>query len=157
MGKLQRQLGEELKLYVRHMAWLNAVPKPDPRTRRGKAAEDAPPRLSRLDELKKKKIEPAMPPNRAPKLIARLIEIGLTEAGGMAPAPLAWGTIADWSRVTGVKLEPWEARLMRTLSIEYLAEGRRAESENCPAPWRSAVVTEAERAAETDDLMALLG
>ncbi len=157
MGKLQRQLGDELTLYVRQMAWLNAAPKPDPRSRRGKAAEDAPPRLSRLDELKRKKIEPVMPPNPAPELIARLIEIGLTEGGGMVPSPLGWGTIAGWSQATKVAIQPWEARLMRRLSVEYLAESRRAESENCPAPWRSAVVTEAEKAAEVDELRALLG
>lgn len=139
------------------MAWLNAVPKPDPRSRRAKAAQDAPPRLSRLDELKKRKVEPAMPPNPAPELIARVIEIGLTEAGAMAAVPLAWGTIADWSRTTRVVLQPWEARLMRRLSVEYVAEGRKAESENCPPPWRSEVITQAERAAEIDDLRGLLG
>jgi len=138
------------------MAWLNAVPKPDPRSRRGKAEENAPPRLSRLDELKRKKITPVMPPNPAPALIARLIEIGLTEGGGMAPVPLSWGAINEWAKAVEVDVEPWEKRLMRALSVEYIAESRRAERETCPAPWRAPVVTQAEREAEVDALRALL-
>ncbi|OWK32299.1 hypothetical protein [Sphingomonas mucosissima] len=157
MGKLQRRLGDELILYVRQMAWLNAVPKPDVRSRRGKAAEIEPPRLSRLEDMRKRKIQLMMPPVQAPELIARLIEIGLTEGGGMAPAPLSWSTIAGWSQVTKIPLQPWEARLMRRLSVEYVAEGRRAENENCPPPWRSTQISEAERVAELDDLQKLLG
>jgi hypothetical protein len=156
LGKLQRRVESGLTLYVRHMAWLNAVPKPDPRSRRGKAEENAPPRLSRLDELKRKKITPVMPPNPAPALIARLIEIGLTEGGGMAPVPLSWGAINEWAKAVEVDVEPWEKRLMRALSVEYIAESRRAERESCPAPWRAPVVTQAEREAEVDALRALL-
>jgi hypothetical protein len=141
------------------MAWLNAVPRPDPRSRRGKNAEghDAPPRLSRLDELKRRKVVPTMPPCGAPELIARLIEIGLIEGGGMAQAPLSWSAINEWAIGQCVALPPWERRLLRRLSVEYLAEGRRAESENCPAPWRSPVVTQAEKDAEVDQLRAVLG
>lgn len=139
------------------MAWLNAVPKPDPRSRRAKAEENGPPRLSRLDELKRKTITPLMPPNPAPALIARLIEIGLTEGGGMAPVPLSWGAINEWAKAVEVDLEPWEKRLMRALSVEYIAESRRAERESCPAPWRAPVITQAEREAEVDELRSLLG
>ena len=71
-------------------------------------------------------------------------------------APISWLTIDAWQRVTGVHLAPWEARLIRTLSIEYLAEHRRAESENCPAPWR-AEVTQQERNAEQARLEMVLG
>lgn len=139
------------------MAWLNAVPRPDVRSRRGKAAEAEPPRTSRLEDMKRRKIEPVMPPNPAPELISRLIEIGLTAGGGMGPAPLSWTEIVNWQIATKVALQPWEARLMRRLSVEYVAEGRRAENENCPQPWRTKIVTESEAKAELDDLRSLLG
>lgn len=136
------------------MAWLNATPKPDERTKRAKAGAVA--TLSRIEAMKRQKITPPMPPNPAPHIVDRLVEIGLTEAAGMGAGPLAWQSIAAWQQVTGIHLPPWEARLIRRLSVEYLAEGRRAESENCPPPWR-AEVTVAEVQTEVDRLRMVLG
>jgi len=118
------------------MAWLNAVPKPDPDSARGKnpAAQT---KLTRLEDLKRQKITPRMPPNPAPHIIDRLIEMGITEAAGMGAAPLSWREIVAWQEGTWVRLPPWEARLIRTLSKAYLTESRLAESENHPAPWHS--------------------
>lgn len=131
------------------------MPKPDARSKRARI-EPTGPRLSRLDELKRQKITPVMPPNPAPHLIDRLIEIGLTEAAGMGAVPLSWREINAWCDRTGVDLQPWEARLIRTLSSIYLAEGRRAESETCPPPWR-APVTARERETEEARLRMVLG
>src|SRR3546814_5786496 len=130
------------------MAWLNATPKPDERTKRAKHGTSA--QISRAERFKKDGITPQMPPNPAPHIIDRLVEIGLTEAAGMGAAPLSWQSIRSWSDMTGIYPAPWEARLIRKLSIEYLAEGRRAESENCPPPWR-AEVTERERETERSE------
>jgi hypothetical protein len=113
-------------------------------------------RVSRIDRLKRDKIVPAMPPNPAPHLIDRLVEMGLTEAAGMGVAPLSWLTIEAWQRVTAVRLTPWEARLLRRLSTEYIAEGRRAEDETCPPPWR-AEVTKREIETEEARLRMVLG
>lgn len=96
-----------------------------------------------------------MPPNPAPHLTDRLIEIGLTEPGGMG-GPISWQTIDAWKRGTSVPLDPWEARLLRRLSIAYHAETRRAEDETCPPPWR-AEVTARERAIEEATLRSVLG
>ena len=106
--------------------------------------------------MKRRKIVPPMPPNPAPHITERLIEIGLTEAAGMGAAPLSWQAIMAWQSLSGIHLPPWEARLIRKLSVEYLAEGRRAESENCPPPWR-AEVTGQERDTEVDRLKMVLG
>lgn len=109
-----------------------------------------------MDEYKRRKVEPAMPPNPAPHIIGRLIEIGLTEAAGMGAVPVSWGEIDAWCRRTCIRLAPWEARLIRRLSTEYLAEGRRAESETCPPPWHSGP-TQREIETEQSRLMAVLG
>ena len=137
------------------MAWLNATPKPDAGTKRAKAEGNAP-KLSRMDQMKRDKIVPQMPPNPAPHIIDRLVEIGLTEAAGMGAAPLSWQSILAWQDAVSVALPPWEARLIRKLSVEYLAESRRAESENCPAPWRGEV-TQREVETEVDRLRMWLG
>lgn len=137
------------------MAWLNAIPKPDARTKRAKQADQAAAQVSRLDMLKRQKVVPPMPPNPMPQMIDRLVEIGLSEAAGMGAAPISWQSIIAWQQAAGVRLTPWEARLLRKLSIEYLAEAKRAESENCPPPWR-AEVTDRERQTEVKNLSLVL-
>lgn len=139
------------------MAWLNTAPKPDPRRVGSQVPPpDAPPPKTRLDAMGGPKSHPPMPPNPMPHVIDRLVEIGLTEAAGMGVGPISWGTLTEWQRNTGVRLAPWEARLLRRLSVAYLAESRAAEHENCPAPW-GAPATAQERDAEAADLHALLG
>ncbi|EJL34124.1 hypothetical protein [Novosphingobium sp. AP12] len=127
-----------MTLYVRQLAWLNATPKPPEGSKRAQA-KDLPRALPRAEQLKKDRIVPQMPPNPAPHILSRLFEIGLTEAAGMGAGPLSWQSIKAWQDVIGVSLSRWEARLLRKLSVEYLAEGHRAESENCPPPWRAEV------------------
>lgn len=137
------------------MAWLHATPKPDARSRRGRE-EPATARLSRIDDLKRKKINPPMPPNPAPHITDWLIEMGLTEAAGMGAVPISSCELAAWQDNTCVRLAPWEARLIRELSKAYLAEGRIAESETCPPPWR-APVTQRELDIEESQLRMVLG
>jgi hypothetical protein len=137
------------------MAWLNATPKPPEGSKRAKA-EGQPLALSRAEQMKKDGIVPPMPSNPAPYILTRLLEIGLTEAAGMGAGPISWQSITGWQHAFGIRLPRWELRLLRKLSVEYLAEGRRAESENCPAPWR-APVSEREKEVEVDRLRLLLG
>lgn len=137
------------------MAYLNATPKPD---QRSKAADPRfkRPELSRIERMKRDKIPILMPPNPAPHIVNRLTEMGPTEAAGMGVAALGWQTIMAWQFSTAVTLEPWEARLIRSLSVAYVAESRRAESENCPPPWM-AEVTQREREVEQARLEMVLG
>lgn len=97
-----------------------------------------------------------MPPNSAPHIIERLIEIGLSEAAGMGAAPVSWQSIDAYQRNTGIVLAAWEARLIRRLSSDYLLMSRKAENENCPPPWR-VPVTERERDTELVRLKRVLG
>ncbi len=97
-----------------------------------------------------------MPVNPAPHITDRLVEMGLSEAAGMGAAPLSWKEINAWCERTCVDLPPWEARLMRRLSADYLAESRKAESETCPPPW-IAPANDAMIRAELRVLDAILG
>lgn len=106
--------------------------------------------------MKKSGIVPKRPPNPAPHIINRLIEIGLTESNGMGASPLSWREIGEWQRSTSIRLPPWEARLIRQLSVEYISESQKAESENCPAPWRTDA-TAIERKVEEAKLRSVLG
>ena len=80
-------------------------------------------------------IVPDMPVTRAPWIIDQLMEIGPSEAGAMGPIPVTWATLAHWQACIGVDLPPWVCRLIRRLSVEFVAEGQRAREHDCPPPW----------------------
>lgn len=136
------------------MAWLAAVPKPPAGSNREKIGTGA--KISRAEQMKKNRITLKMPPNPMPHIIDRMVEIGFTEPAGMGMGPISWQTIAAWSRMTGIALSSWEARLLRHLSAVYLAEFNAAAEEGRPAPYRTKV-TQREAEVEQAGLRALLG
>lgn len=140
---------------MRQLAWLNAVPRPPARSKRAEKQLDTP-QLSRIEKLKQQKLPVLMPPNPAPHIIGWLLEMGITQAAGMGAAPLSWTEIDAWARRTFIDIGPWEGRLLRRLSVEYLGESRRAEDETCPPIWR-APVTKVEVDTEQARLEELLG
>ncbi len=75
-------------------------------------------------------------------LVEYLWEIGPTVPAGMGAAPIAHSEIAAWQANTGIPLDAWEARLLRDLSLAYLAESNRATDHGAPPPWQP-VITEA--------------
>lgn len=77
---------------------------------------------------------PALPPLDPGDeyLIGYLFEAGPTGATGMG-GPLSWPEIsayAQWRPLT-----PWEALLLRRLSIEYTNESSKATENFYPPPW----------------------
>ena len=110
---------------------MNTAPQPK---RRGRQYDDEGPKpISRREERGDDDIE--MPPITAPHLFERLMEIGPVDLAGMDRAPLRPGTIAAWSADLGITLPPWEVRLLRRLSAEYLAQSRDAVEVDAPPPW----------------------
>lgn len=139
---------------MRHMGWLHAIPKPPDGTKRAEIGKA--PKTSRLDQMKADGVVPAMPPNPMPHIVARLIEIGMTSAGGMGPVPLSWTDIGTWQRLTGIELSAWEARTLRQMSVVYVGEKGLAEDENRPPPWHAGV-TQQERDITEAKLRMVLG
>lgn len=84
-------------------------------------------------------IVPDMPGICAPWIVNTLMDIGPSEPGTMGPVPLSWGTIAHWQSCMDVDLAPWLCRLLRRLSVEFVAEGHRAREHDCPPPWTDVV------------------
>lgn len=101
---------------------------------------------TRLEKARADRRDPLWCPNYphtdAPHLIAYLWDAGPALPG---PAPLTHSEINAWQQSSGVELAPWEARLLRRLSAEYLAETRRATDANCPEPSAQRL-TDADRA-----------
>lgn len=98
---------------------------------------------------------PDLPPVSAPHIVAYLMEIGPVEAGAMDGAPISWATMRYWQDQMGVTLQPWEARLIRRLSVEYLNQCRKARDPECPPPWGG--MTEERRASLDARLRANFG
>lgn len=120
---------EALSLFVRHSAWLNAVPKVPGKKIDGSKS------VSRLQVLLDAGENPSMPPVDAQYLISYLFEIGPTISGPMGNSPLSHGELAAWQANIGIDLKPWEARFLRGLSIEYLVQAQKSEMADCPAPY----------------------
>ena len=119
---------------MRHSAWLGAVPEAAP----GARADAA--KLSRRERIERDGGEIEMPPcDEGEYLIAYLYELGPTVAADMGAGPVTFAEMAAWQAARGFELEPWEARLLRRLSVDYLAESHRATERNCPPPWGGSV------------------
>ena len=133
MGKFYERVYQELSLYVRQAAWLNATPERAASDRSGGKA------VSRLEKLRSNQgddWEPDMPPLDAGAfLLGVLFEVGPVLSGAMGPAPLSHSELRAWMDNCGVELQPWEARALRRLSIDYLVESNTAEKADAPAPW----------------------
>lgn len=74
------------------------------------------------------------------------MEIGPTLSGGFGPAPLTFSEILAWQHCTGRLLQPWEALMLRKMSIEYIAFSHKAESSMCPSPYVHELTDEDRRA-----------
>lgn len=130
MGKFYGGLYEDLSVWVRHAAWLNACPqRPD----------STGPRQTRIERLRADRGETFEPerPDAGPAayLLGYLWQFGPTEVTAGGSAPVSHREIQAWSELSGIELRPWEAHYLRRLSMDYLNELYAAEKPDRPAPW----------------------
>ena len=64
-----------------------------------------------------------------------LFEVGPTMPSGMGSGPLTFSEIEAWQRAVGIRLSPFEAQLLRRLSVDYFGESHAATKIDCPAPY----------------------
>ena len=76
-----------------------------------------------------------MPECDAIHIINYLFEIGPALSIGMGQVPLTHSEIQAWQTNTGIELNSWESRAIKSLSIEYCNEMHKATSMDCPSPW----------------------
>lgn len=107
------------------MAWLNATPEGDKKSRRESfqaGSGDSPFLL--LPEL-----------NEAEYLIGYWHEAGTVSSSGMGLSPLSWQEIRAWRLENKLNLHPFELQAIRTLSQEYAGEYGQASEKDRPAPF----------------------
>lgn len=133
LGKFYQGLAAELILYVRHSAWLHAVPK------KADGDKSKAPNKSRIETLNRDGIaSPEMPPCAAMHIADWLFEVGPTISTGGGSVPLSHTEIEAWQHNTGITLDTWQARMLKRLSYEYLNELHAAADTDRPAPWAGA-------------------
>lgn len=114
------------------MAWLNT--RPD-KVEGDKTAGLEP---TRAERLKAEGVGiPALPPCSATYLVDYLFEIGPVVHTAAGDAPIPHTEIAAWQANTCIRLSPWEARTLRRLSVDFVAESQRAKERDCKSPWQS--------------------
>lgn len=121
-------------LYVRQLAWLNAVP--DDTAGMGTSPHPDAERQSRRTRIEANGAEVEMPEADGLHLVGYLWEIGPIVSTGMGGAPISHLDIQAWQTNIGIELSAWEARLLRGLSLAYLAESTDATKSNAPPPWQ---------------------
>lgn len=79
--------------------------------------------------------KPVMPDAGLDYLVDIFLEAGPTMPTGMGPAPLSHSEIWAFQVNSGARLTPWEAQTLRRLSLEWIAESKRAEDPNAAPPY----------------------
>ncbi len=92
--------------------------------------------MTRLQTLRQNDAQPDMPDAGAAQyLLAYLFDADPFINGAGGSAALNWQDLSAWQSGTGIELQPWEARALRTLSQTYLRASVEAQSPDCPAPY----------------------
>jgi hypothetical protein len=120
---------------VRALAWWHAIPQPPPSNLKG-APRQLPETRSRIKRLKDG-VTPDLPdiPAEYSFLISYLFDAGPISHAAQRGVPLTWADLEAWQRGAGVSLPPWQLRLIRHLSSEYLSESMIADAHDAPPPW----------------------
>ena len=126
MGKFYATVERECVLYARQLAWLNTAPEVEHKGR-GKAAEP----VTRLKAMEARGETPRLPLVSARHVAEWWLEIGPT-SGEHA---VTWQDMAAWERLTGIELEPWEAKAIRSMSVAFRSEQITSRKPNSPQPW----------------------
>ncbi|MEG2030580.1 MAG: hypothetical protein RR376_08035 [Janthinobacterium sp.] len=109
------------------------------------------PQVSRREDYQARGIAIEMPPLEwGDYLIGYLFEFGPTMAAGMGSGPLTGAEILAWQKLLGIEFDPWEARLLRRLSNEYVSESYLATKRDRPAPYGAPPVLKKVAAREVD-------
>lgn len=85
--------------------------------------------------MKRDRVTPQLPEAGLDYLVGHFLECGPTMPTGMGPAPLSHGEIRAFQLNRGIRLSPWEAQVIRRLSLDWIAESKRAEEPTAKPPY----------------------
>ena len=114
-----------MRFYVRRVAYLNTL------VQWARQSKTPQPQTSRLELSRKMHGEgyhPEMPEVRMPHIIQYMFEM-------IGSDTITQTEMRNWQENMGIALSPWEARTIRNLSGEYVAERIRAADPHCIEPF----------------------
>jgi len=79
-------------------------------------------------------------------LIDYLWEVGTAVSAGFGLSAVTFAELRAWQQCAGIDLQPWEVRILRLLSSDYVAESKRAEKPDSLAPYSNNTILEFDRA-----------
>lgn len=131
MERFHEGLYRPLSAYVRALGWWHAIPQPKP----GKAVVVQ--RLNRVQIAHEGGAKPDLPPldARLQEIVGLLFDAGPVSSSAGGSMPLTWADLQAWQAATGLDLPPWQLRLLRRLSGDYLMELNQGASVDAPPPW----------------------
>lgn len=65
-----------------------------------------------------------------------LFEVGLYGVGGMSITPISWLEIQAWSQLVNVKLTPFEAQILKSLSKSFVDQYNLSDETLVPSPYQ---------------------
>lgn len=121
MGKFYAEIFAELEVYIKHLAWLHAVPDDD---------SDK----TRLEVIESLNLVVEYPDCEAQYILDYLFEVGLT----LGENPLTHLEISSWQSNIGLELQPFEVRFIKRLSEIYLSASHKMKLPDSETPWEDA-------------------
>jgi hypothetical protein len=128
MGKFLEALCQELILFVKQSAWLDAVPD------KAEGDKSKQRQKSRREKMDDDGTEPELPFASASYLAGYLFEVGPLAPAGMGSGAISHSEIASWQLNTGIELNAWESRTLKQLSIAYSNQSGLSTDRNCFSP-----------------------
>jgi hypothetical protein len=122
---------------VRVLAWLQTAPVNPTEEHRNLSHKksNTPEPTTRIQEMLNKGEQPDLPEVFGGLyLVEYLMDAGPGSVAGMGMVPITWPDLAAWQDQIGIQLAPWESKMLRRLSGEYLAQARKSEQPDCPSP-----------------------
>ena len=117
-------LKESLTLYVRHFAWLQAVPEKQ-KEQRFRILESESSGLTELPEI----------PIGAEMYIDDLSDMGFCAPSGFGLSALSYTDIKAWADLRRIDLQPCEAQLLHSLSTAYANQFNISDKADCEPPY----------------------
>lgn len=117
--------------------------------------------LSRLARLKEAKDDDDYYPDTpqidcSEYLIGYLFEFGPLIYGPMGSAPVTHAELAAWQYNIGIRLTPWEVRLLHHLSRAYINELQASADIQRPSPWDDTEVERVGQNRKTENMRAAI-
>lgn len=128
---------------MRHRAWLSA-PRDRCEPSAGGKRRELPSRYEELRRDKRPVVLPHVPHGQ--HLLRHLWDVGPSVPGVNGPQPVPYSELQSWQHMRGVRLSPWEAWCLRSLSQEWCAQFEEARSPAAPRPGQAQATPEHSRA-----------